>query len=55
MKRSTYIREKTRVKDITQVIKQQWRWVGHVAWVNDNRWTKRLTGICITINEVEKA
>jgi len=43
-KRSTWIREKTIVKDIIQVVKQQkWRWAGHVAKMNDNRWTKRLT------------
>ena len=43
-KRSTWIREKTKVKDIIQVVKQQkWRWAGHVAWMNDNRWTKRIT------------
>ena len=43
-KRSTWIREKTRVKDIIQVIKQQkWRWAGHVARINENRWMKRLT------------
>jgi len=43
-KRSTWIREKTKVKDIIQVVKQQkLRWTGHVARMNDNRWTKRLT------------
>ena len=43
-KRSTWIREKTKVRDIVQVVKQQkWRWAGHVARMNDNRWTKRLT------------
>ena len=36
-KRSTWIREKTKVKDIIQVVKQQkWRWAGHVARMNDN-------------------
>ena len=40
----TCTREKTKVKDIVKVVKQQkWRWAGHVAWMNDNRWTKRLT------------
>merc|ERR1711942_423048 len=34
-KRSTWIREKSNVKDIIQVVKQQkWRW----ARMNDNRW-----------------
>ena len=43
-KRSTCIREKNKVKNIMQVVKQQkWRWAGHVARMNDNRWTKRLT------------
>ena len=44
-KRSTWIREKTKVKDIIQVVKQQkWRWAGHIATINDNWWTKKLTG-----------
>ena len=39
-KRLIWIREKT----ITQVVKQlKWRWAGHVARMNDNRWMKRLT------------
>ena len=42
-KRSTWIREKTKVKDIPVVKQQKWRWAGHVARMNDNRWTKRLT------------
>ena len=43
-KRSAWIREKTRIKDIIQVFKQQkQRWARHVARMNDNRWTKRLT------------
>ena len=42
--KSTWIREKTKLKDIIQVVKQQkWRWAGHVARMNDNRWTKRIT------------
>ena len=46
-KRSTWIRGKTRVKDIIQIIKQQkWRWAGHLARRDDNRWTKRLTDWC---------
>ena len=36
--RSTWIRTKTRVKDIAQVVKKQkWRWAGHIARMNDNR------------------
>ena len=23
-----------------------WRWAGHVARMNDNRWTKRITDWC---------
>ena len=43
-KRSTWIREKTKVKDIVQVVKQlKWRWAGHAARMSDNRSTKRLT------------
>jgi len=43
-RRSTWVRKKTKVKDFVQVVKQQkWRWAGHVARMNDNRWMKRLT------------
>ena len=43
-KRSTWIRESNKVRDIIQVVKQlKWRWAGHVARMNDNRWTKILT------------
>jgi len=46
-RRSTWVRAKTRVKDIVQVVKKQkWRWVGHVARINDNRWTKRIKNWC---------
>ncbi|XP_072051533.1 uncharacterized protein [Amphiura filiformis] len=42
--RNTYIRNKTKVKDILEKIKEaKWRWAGHLARSNDNRWTKRLT------------
>ena len=38
------IRQKTKVKDILQKIKEaKWRWAGHVARREDNRWTKRIT------------
>ena len=38
------IREKTRVNDILEVItKTKWKWAGHVARMNDNRWTIRCT------------
>ena len=42
--RSTWIRAKTRVKDIVQVVKKiKWRWAKHIARMKDNRWTKRIT------------
>ena len=45
--RSTWIWAKTGGKDIVQVVKKQkWRWAGHVARMNDNRWTKRITDWC---------
>ena len=38
------IRNKTNVKDIIERIKEaKWRWAGHIARRDDNRWTKRLT------------
>ena len=41
--RCSTIRHKTGVADILRKIKQsKWRWAGHVARRNDNRWTKRL-------------
>ena len=42
--RNSDIRKKTQVKDIIKKIKEaKWRWAGHVARREDNRWTKRLT------------
>ena len=39
----TTIRQLTGVADILIKIKQsKWRWAGHVARRNDNRWTKRM-------------
>ena len=44
IKRTVCIREKTRLTYIIQVVKlQKWRQAGHVARMNDNRWTKRIT------------
>ena len=38
------IREKTGVNDILEAItKTRWKWAGHVARMNDNRWTVRCT------------
>lgn len=38
------IRSRTQVKDILEKIKEsKWRWTGHVAGMQDNRWTKRVT------------
>ena len=43
-KRASWIRQNTKVDDIIESIKiQKWRWAGHVARLQDNRWTKRLT------------
>ena len=42
--KNSVIRSKTKVKDILEKIKEaKWRWAGHVARREDNRWTKRLT------------
>ena len=42
-KRTTWIREQTKVRDIIEIIKEQkWRWAGHIARREDDRWTKRL-------------
>lgn len=41
--RCSEIRKKTGVKDIIEKIKEaKWRWAGHVARLNDNRWTRRI-------------
>ena len=38
------IRQKTGVTDIMEKVRQsKWRWAGHVARFQDNRWTHRLT------------
>lgn len=38
------IRERTNVVDIVKyVAKQKWKWAGHVARLQDNRWTQRIT------------
>ena len=40
----TEIRKRTRVQDIVHfVLKQKWKWAGHVARLDDNRWTQRVT------------
>ena len=37
-KRSPWIREKTKVKDIIKVVKKRkWWWAGHIARMNDIR------------------
>ncbi|NNK28772.1 MAG: reverse transcriptase family protein, partial [Flavobacteriaceae bacterium] len=42
--RNTVIRNKTKVLDIIQVAKiNKWRWAGHVARMQDNRWTRKAT------------
>ena len=41
--RNTDIRKRTRVADITaKVAKLKWRWAGHVARREDNRWSNRV-------------
>ena len=38
------IRKRTKIFDIMEyILKQKWRWAGHVARMSDNRWTKRCT------------
>ena len=52
--RSTWIRAKTGVKGIVQVVKKQkWRWAGHVARMNDKRWTKKNDRL-LPIKEAER-
>ena len=46
-KSSLWIRKQTKIKDIIHYIKQQkWRWPGHIARRNDNRWSKRIMEWC---------
>ena len=41
---NTTMREKTKLDDIIETAtKAKWRWAGHVARMNDNRWTIRTT------------
>ena len=38
------IRAKTNIKDVVKfAAKQKLKWAGHVARLNDNRWTERIT------------
>ena len=42
--KNTTIRNKTKVKDIIEKIKEmKWRWAGHIARQKDNRWTIKTT------------
>ena len=47
---------KTRVKDIVQVLekKQKWKWTGHIARMNDNRWATKITDWCPSEDERSK-
>ena len=37
----TEIRKRTTVQDIVQfVLKQKWKWAGHVARLDDNQWAR---------------
>ena len=41
---SSEIRKRTKIIDIIEYTrKQKWRWAGHIARIEDNRWTKRCT------------
>ena len=38
------IRKRTKIIDIIEyTLKQKWKWAGHIAGLEDNRWTKRCT------------
>ena len=38
------IRKRTKIIDIIEyILKQKWKWAGHIARLKDNRWTKRCT------------
>lgn len=42
--RNEDLRKRSKMADISiKCSKQKWRWAGHVARMNDNRWTKRTT------------
>ena len=39
-----WIRRKTKVRDIMHVVKaRKWTWGGHIARLQDNRWTSQVT------------
>ena len=43
-KTNVWLRQQTRVLDITSRIKQlKWQWTGHIARVTDSKWTKKVT------------
>ena len=43
-KTAHWIHEQTKLQDIIETIKKlKWNWVGHIARMNDNCWTQRLT------------
>ena len=47
--RSPWIRAKTGVNDIVQVVeKQKWKWAGHIARMNDNRFSVRLVSFQVS-------
>ena len=38
------IRKRTKIIEIIEyTLKQKWKWAGHIARLEDNRWTKRCT------------
>src|SRR5271156_2935417 len=41
---NVWVRQQTGARDIIVRIKQlKWQWAGHVARINDNRWTRTVT------------
>jgi hypothetical protein len=41
---SKYIRSKTNIIDALEfVLKQKWRWAGHIGRLTDDRWTNKVT------------
>ena len=35
------IRKRTKIDIIEYILRQKWRWAGHIKRMKDNRWTKR--------------
>ena len=39
----TILRDQRKTDIVEYILKQKWKWAGHVARMKDNRWTKRFT------------